>query len=168
MARTSLSILRTYQRGLQSAAFLLLLVCFALLLIPTPAQAQAPAPPEPIIPALSVGPCSLIQSDFSGGDHGNFEALVLEGSNLVHYFKVNTSVDTPWSRGPIVSTQATGPGCIIQSDYLSGSHGNFEAVVQEGSNLVHFFKINTSSDTPWQRGAVITSQATGPRPLFQD
>ena len=108
----------------------------------------------------------MFQSDF-GGEHGNFEALILEGSNLVHYFKLNSSVDTPWSRGPIVSTLATGAGCLIQSDYMSGEHGNFEAVVLEGSALVHYFKVNTSVAAPWQRGAVISSQATGPGCLIQ-
>ncbi len=167
MARTSLSSLFTFHRCPLFLALLMLLGGCVLLLSPAPARAQAPAPPEPIIPALSIGPCGFIQSDFSGGKHGNFEALVLEGSNLVHYFKVNTGVETPWSRGPIVSPQATGPGCIIQSDFKGGDHGNFEAVVREGANLVHYFKVNTSADTPWQRGAVITGQATGPGCIIQ-
>ena len=34
---------------------------------------------------------------------------------------------------------ATGPGCIIQSDFSGGDHGNFEVVVLEGNQLVHYF-----------------------------
>ncbi|MGB7637939.1 MAG: hypothetical protein WBL88_10235, partial [Nitrososphaeraceae archaeon] len=30
---------------------------------------------------------------------------------------------------------ATGPGCIIQSQFGAGNHKNFEVVVQETSNL---------------------------------
>ncbi len=123
--------------------------------------------PEAIIPQLAVGPCSLIQSDFMAGSHGNYEIVVLEDKNLIHYFKANDDPFNPFSRGPIVSTQATGPGCLIQSDFMAGGHGNFEAVVLEGNNLVHYFKVNDDINSPWQRGVTITGQATGPGCIMQ-
>ena len=130
-------------------------------------------PPQPIVPAPAVGPCSLIQSDFRSGDpaHGSFEAVVLEGRNLVHYFHVNDGTAKPWTRARIISTQATGPGCIIQSDFLSGPegsrHGNFEVVVPEGNNLAHYFYVNDGQPREWQRGRTITAQATGPGCIIQ-
>lgn len=134
-----------------------------------PAVGQGPAslPPTAIIPALAVGPCSLIQSDFMAGGHGNFEAVVLEGRNLVHYYHVNDDVGKPWSRAQIITTRATGPGCLIQSDFMAGGHGNFEVVVPEGNELVHYFHINADVLSPWQRGQVITAQASGPGCIIQ-
>jgi hypothetical protein len=44
---------------------------------------------------------SLIQSNF-GGDHGNFEAVVLEGDSLVHWFRDNEAPNSPWKRGQVI------------------------------------------------------------------
>jgi hypothetical protein len=38
---------------------------------------------------------AIIQSDFASGGHGNFEVVVLEGNELVHYFHDNSDVTCP-------------------------------------------------------------------------
>jgi hypothetical protein len=53
-----------------------------------------PLPRRPWLEALenrlapaSVGTSSLIQSDWGDNGHGHLEAVVLEGHNLVHYWR---------------------------------------------------------------------------------
>ncbi len=120
-----------------------------------------------LITNRATGPACIIQSDFRSGDHGNFEVVVLEGNNLVHYWHDNSDVNKPWGRGQIISTQATGPGSIIQSNFRSGDHGNFEVVVLEGNNLVHYWHDNSDVNKPWGRGQIISTQATGPGSIIQ-
>jgi len=120
-----------------------------------------------LISSRATGPASLIQSNF--GTIGNFEAVVQEGSNLVHYWR-DTANGGPWFRAwpesaAIITSRATGPGSIIQSTF--GAHGNFEVLALEGANLVHYWKDTSNGGNPWQRGAVITSKATGPGSLIQ-
>ena len=117
--------------------------------------------------ATAVGPCSLIQSDFHGGPHGNFEAVVQEGTNLVHYFHDNSDTTLPWQRGQVIATGVTGPGAIIQSNFGSGSHGNFEVVVPQGQNLVHFFHDNSDVNLPWRQGQIVAAGVTGPACIIQ-
>ncbi len=123
-----------------------------------------PAPPVPIpIPTSTDAGC-LIQSDFRsgvGGNHHNFETVILQGHDLVHYWRDNGNVAEGWVRGQVITSQATGPGCIIQSDFRSGDHGNFEVVVPEGNNLVHYFHDNGDVASPWRRGQVISTASTG-------
>src|ERR1700753_4461277 len=89
------------------------------------------------LPTPATGPASMIQSDFVNGDHRNFEAVVWNGSELAHWWHDNSNVNLPWERGQTISTFATGPGSIIQSDF-GNEHKNFEVVVLEGRNLVHY------------------------------
>ena len=119
------------------------------------------------ISTRATGPGCIIQSDFRSGDHGNFEVVVLEGNDLVHYFHDNSDVALPWRRGQTISTGATGPGCIIQSDFRSDEHGNFEVVVLEGNELVHYFHDNSDVNLPWRRGQTISTDATGHGCLIQ-
>ena len=119
------------------------------------------------ISAAATGPGSIVQGDFGSGDHKNFEVVVLEGTNLVHYFHDNSDVDNPWQRAQTITHNATGPGCIIQGDFGSGDHRNFEVVVLEGTNLVHYFHDNSDVDNPWQRAQTITHNATGPGSIIQ-
>jgi hypothetical protein len=109
----------------------------------------------------------MIQSDFHSGDHGNFEVVVLEGHELVHYFHDNSDVNLPWQRGQTITSRATGPGCIIQSDFRSGQHGNFEVIVPEAGELVHYFHDNSNVALPWLRAQTITANITGTGCIIQ-
>ncbi len=113
------------------------------------------------------GPACIIQSDFKSGSHGNFEVVVPVGESLVHFFHDNSDVNKPWQRAQTITSGVTGPACIIQSDFKSGSHGNFEVVVPMGENLVHFFHDNSDVNKPWQRAQTITSGVTGPACIIQ-
>jgi hypothetical protein len=123
--------------------------------------------PGQTLPGPASGPGSIIQSDFTSADHGNFEVVVLEGNELVHYFHDNSDVSLPWRRAQTISTRATGPGCIIQSDFGGGDHGNFEVVVLEGNELVHYFHDNSDVSLPWRRAQTISTRATGPGCIIQ-
>src|SRR6266851_1936490 len=116
---------------------------------------------------VATGPASIIQSSFRSGDDGNFEVVVLEGNELVHYWHDNSNVALPWSRAQVISTRATGPGCIIQSSFRSGDDGNFEVVVLEGNELVHYWHDNSNVALPWSRAQVTSVAATGPGSLIQ-
>src|SRR5258707_3514205 len=97
---------------------------------------------------------SLIQSDYGEGKHKNFEAVILEGWNLVHWYRDN--FNRSWHRSlTIVEKQATGPGSIIQSDFKANGHGNYEVVVPlyaaDGRiELWHYFLDNSRTDAEWQ------------------
>jgi hypothetical protein len=114
----------------------------------------------------TLGPGSLIQSTYGTPAHqGNFEAVLLEGHNLVHYWRDNADTNSQWQRDPfVISTQATGPGTLIESSY-GPNHNNFEVVVPEGNTLVHYWR---SQPGPWQRDPfVVSTQATGPASLIE-
>src|SRR5437763_12510431 len=108
---------------------------------------------------------SLIQSDYGLKSHGNFEAVITQDEQLWHWFRDNSRNDFgPWARGQrITGDQDTvaAPGCLIQSDYRSGSHGNFEVIVplqlpNGSTELRHFWRDNNNPQLPWNRGARIT------------
>src|SRR5947209_19643596 len=73
---------------------------------------------------------SLIQSDYGLKLHGNFEAVIVHDAQLWHWFRDNSRNDFgPWARGLRITgdkDMVAGPGCLIQSDYRAGPHGNFE------------------------------------------
>jgi hypothetical protein len=126
-----------------------------------------PAPPQPILLPVSSDVGCLIQSDFVVNGHGNFETVVLQGNDLVHYWHDNGNVKHTWVRGQVITHNATGPGCLIQSDFRGGSHGNFEVVVPEGRALVHYFHDNGNVASPWRRGQTISMISTGPATIIQ-
>ncbi len=126
-----------------------------------------PLPPRPIAGPVSTAAGCMIQSDFVNNGHGNFETVVLQGNDLVHYWHDNGNVQHTWVRGQVITHAATGPGCLIQSDFRSGGHGNFEVVVPEGRNLVHYFHDNGNVASPWQRAQTISTASTGPAAIIQ-
>ncbi len=121
---------------------------------------------------------SLIESDFGSHGTGNFEAVLLSGSDLWHFWHDNSDVNLPWSRGQRVTgggDDVAGPGCIIQSDFKSGDHGNFEVVVPlrrpDGRlELWHFWHDNSDVNLPWSRGQRVTGggdDVAGPGCIIQ-
>jgi hypothetical protein len=127
-----------------------------------------------VVSSNCTGPATFIQSDYRGvSGHGNFEAVVLEGTNLVHYFHDNSDLAGDWQPGATITTHAASWGCIIQSDYADGAeHKNFEVVVLEdetgrfGRALVHYWRDNAGNQD-WQGPYFITDGVTGPAWLFQ-
>ena len=111
----------------------------------------------------SFGSGSIIQSTF-GIDPGNFEVLVLQTTHVMHYYRDNSDVSNPWTVGGIVSSAATSTPPFIQGTFVgrSGAPGNFEAVILEGSNLVHYWRDNSVDGYPWFKSGPITKQSTGP------
>ena len=127
--------------------------------------------PTAAVSATATGPACLIQSSFKGtpASPGNFEALVLEGNNLWHYWRDNSTAGFPWSKTVVVSTVATGQATMIQSSFRSNpnSPGNFEALVPEGHNLVHYWRDNSTAGFPWHKTVVVSAASTGPACLIQ-
>ena len=106
------------------------------------------------------GPAALIQSDFGGGDHKNFEALVPEVRRLAHYFHDNSDVNLPWQRGQTVTESLTGWASLIQGDFGSGEHENFEALVEEcGESVIGYWHPNIDVNLPWLRDKPIIPRA---------
>lgn len=114
---------------------------------------------------------SFIQGTYSTpSSPGNFEAVLLQGNNLVHYYRDNSANGgEKWSSTKVISSKATAPGSIIQSSYTTpNGPGNFEVVVLEGHNLVHYYRDNSSKGgEAWGGGTVISSKATGPGIVVQ-
>ncbi len=101
----------------------------------------------------------IIQSDFRAGAHGNFEVIVPVAGSLVHFWHDNSDVNKPWQRGQNITDVARGWGCIVQSDFVSAGHGNFEVLVPECSqSLVHYWHPNQNVAYPWLRGLVVIGE----------
>lgn len=139
----------------------------------------SPWQPKAVISTKCLGPASFIQAQFIGSpinNPGNFEVAVLEekaggGSQLVLYTRDNTKTTPKWTTtGTVISTLATGPGALIQNSFVPrpGATGNYEVVVLEGNNLVHYTR--EMGSTSWVKDKnVISSQATanGPGSITQ-
>jgi len=100
----------------------------------------------PVISTTATASASVIQSSYGPPKHaGNFELLALEGTNVVHYVRDNAT--GTWARGPVVSAKATGPPSLIQGTYqgVSSAPGNLEAVILEGTELVHYWRDDSAS-----------------------
>ena len=134
--------------------FVVLLVCRL--------QASAQSAPVPLVgPAASAVGC-FIQTDFVAAGKHNFELVALEGSNAVHYWRSNDAPGAPWHKGEVISTHATAPGCLLQSDFMSGGHGNLEAVIPEtGGALVHYWHDSGNPNSGWNRTGAVTTGVTG-------
>lgn len=126
----------------------------------------------------ATGPGCIIESDLGDGPVGNFEVLVPEGSELAHWWRDNTD-NSGWHRSVTVSSSVTGPACFIQSDYPFGrlgglggptglgGHGNFEAVVLEETNLIHYWHDSSDPQSAWHRTATITEHAASQGCIIQ-
>ncbi len=125
-------------------------------------QAHAQSALVPLVgPPASAAGC-FIQTDFMAGGKHNFELTALEGSSAIHYWRANDTAATPWRKGEVISTRATAPGCLLQSDFMSGGHGNLEAVIPEaGGALVHYWHDSGHVSSAWNRTGVVTSGVTG-------
>ena len=121
-----------------------------------------------ILPSSPVG-VAMIQSNF--GSPGNFEVIAriartsLGGEEAdylaVYYFD---SATRQWNGPfPVVVdgqpvTGVTGDPALIQSTY--GKQGNFEIVVPQGDQLMHYWRDNDALELPWRRGPAIPAPAT--------
>lgn len=127
-----------------------------------------------------VGPASIIQSDFRSGDHGNFEVVapVVNDAGRVelrHYWHDNSDVNKPWSIGQRINDpthEVIGGGCIIQSNFSSSSHRNFEVVawvkLPDGRLVLqHYWRDNSDVNLPWRNGQVILARARGNGVIIQ-
>src|SRR4029077_16947532 len=119
---------------------------------------------------------SLIQSNFGDARHGNFEAVIVEGESLTHWWRDNSVAWRPWNRGQrVVERGAAGAGSIIQSNFGDARHGNFEVVVPLRAasgrvELWHYFHDNSDVTKPWERGQRVTGDSddvAGPGALIQ-
>ncbi len=113
--------------------------------------------------AKLVGPSCLNESSFMVGEHGSLETVLFANEQLHHLFRD----DSKWNLGQTLPSPATGPASMIQSDFGSGNHKNFEVVALEGRNLVHWWHDNSNVSLPWQRGQVISTNASGAGGIIQ-
>jgi predicted molibdopterin-dependent oxidoreductase YjgC len=103
----------------------------------------------------------LIQSSY--GSPGNFEVVVPEGHDLVHYWRKNSDGSKRWYRAQVITNRATGAASLIQSTYRSDSSapGNFELIVMEGRDLVHYWRDNSDPERNWGFVITISTEASG-------
>ena len=68
---------------------------------------------------------SLIQADYGRSGHGNFEAVLVQGEKLWHWFRDNSRNDFgSWARGPRVTGErdiVSGPGPAASSNPTTAS-----------------------------------------------
>jgi hypothetical protein len=125
----------------------------------------APAPPGVLLDPLATGAGCLIQSSFGteSGNAGNFEVVVQQGTDLVHYWHPNAEAGLAWQRAQVISTTATAPGCLIQSTRRAGGpHGNLEAIVPEaGGTVTHYASDSSRPGSPWQAIGSFGTNVTG-------
>jgi len=108
----------------------------------------------------------MIQGSF-GSSHGNFEVVVpVDGKRgrtyLRHVWHDNSDVHLPWRFGQTITeiVSTGGSGCLIESDYRSVSHGNFELLVDEcQQTLSGYWHPNEDVNLPWLRNSVLLGEA---------
>jgi hypothetical protein len=113
----------------------------------------------------SDGPWMIESDHASDGIHGDLEVFVLEGNTIAQYTKPSGS--TYFQRTAEVTDRATGSACFIASDFWTGGRRNYDAVVLEGTALVHYWTDNSTSPPTWVREQGISTNATGPSCIIQ-
>jgi len=58
----------------------------------------------PTVSSQATGVASFIQSTLGQPGRGNFEAVILEGNSLVHYWRDNSNNSFQWYRGPVITS----------------------------------------------------------------
>ena len=85
-----------------------------------------------------------------------FEVLTIEGGRLVHYWRDNGDLSSPWQIGQVVADGVGGTAVgFIQSDF-KGEHGNFEAVALVGQQVQHWFHDNGNVASLWRPGQIVS------------
>ncbi len=113
----------------------------------------------PSVSNVATGPACMVESTARSNtnDPGNFEALIPEGTNLVHYWRNNSVATLPWARTVVVSTASSGPASIAMAGYGSLGYPNLEALVQEGNTVYHYTRNDQVSTSPWSRDVAVAS-----------
>ncbi|MDJ0631129.1 MAG: hypothetical protein QNJ44_22925 [Rhodobacter sp.] len=107
---------------------------------------------------------ALLQSNF--GTKGNFEAVVKEGGQLVHYWRDNDDRGVfPWYRSVAFASDADSEPAFLQGNF--GIRGNFEVVAREGSKLRHYWRNNDAPGFPWHKGALFGGNVSSAPALIQ-
>lgn len=115
-----------------------------------------------VLSTSATGAAALIQGTFDRrSGPGNLEALVLEGTNIIHYWKDYSYGFRSWNRGVTVAQNASGPACLIQSDF----DRNLEALILEEDKLVHYWR--STDRFEWHRGVTVAEGVTGPATMIQ-
>jgi hypothetical protein len=105
-------------------------------------NAAEPLFPTDIVSTAATAAGAIIQSTFNEPTHpGSFKVLVLENENLKHYYRDNSKTGNGFVVGGLVTTGVSGAASFIQSTYNTPNFpGNFEAVVLQDRNLVHWYR----------------------------
>ena len=104
----------------------------------------------------------ILESDFGGEDHHNFEVIVPllmpHGHTELWHFWHDTDPSTNWQRGDMITASAGIGVSFITSDFPADSnHRNFEVLVEElKKSIVLYFRHNQPlgdehPDQPWWR-----------------
>jgi peptidoglycan hydrolase-like protein with peptidoglycan-binding domain len=115
-------------------------------------------------------PASMVQAAFGVGPVTDFEAVILQGNDLIHYHLDNSGTNAPWQAGETISQTATGPGAIARDVGNSVLH----VLVQQGGDLMHYKGAATQAagasrpTFSWtaQPAELVASGVTGPSPLL--
>jgi hypothetical protein len=125
------------------------------------------------VPPMATDAASIVQSDFGteASLPGNFDLVVPQGHDLVHYWRGNGQANLPWHRAETITAQADGPGSLIQSSIGragAGTHGDLEVVVRKGSRVVHYFRESGNNYiSGWQEGQTFGGNVVGPPAIIQ-
>ena len=122
-----------------------------------------------LLPSSPAG-TALIQSNF--GSPGNLEVIARisralvsgEGDDYLAFYFFDSAARQWNGPFPLVVdgtpvTGVTGDPALIQSTY--GNQGNFELVVLQGEQLMHYWRDNDAPGYPWHKGAAIPAPQVG-------